>query len=358
MKKPSLYSSSKRSGSSDSPFSGKKRYGDKPDPPETGAKKAPDDTVPDSGLRRFYQKYDKIVLVSFGVAMALFAILVYSLTVPEPFSLTQRDIDMAVLHSLENQVAEPSEESIAYEIIRPSIVRVRRVERVEVGESTGGDERSEQSGGEDAIPDSSGSNDSNEQGVIPDSLRNGDRLHEDIDRSVGTGVVIVDDGTILTNLHVISGSARTIVEFADGTESEADVVGVQPENDLAVIKARELPDDLVPATIRSTSGLRLGDHVVAVGYPFGIGPSVTSGVISGLGRQYVTASGEQVMSNLIQFDAAANPGNSGGPLITREGEVIGIVTAILNTSGQRTFIGIGFAVPIENAASGAGSSPF
>ena len=115
---------------------------------------------------------------------------------------------------------------------------------------------------------------------------------------------------------------------------------------------------MMPAVMRSTSGLQPGDPVVAVGFPFGIGPSVSSGVISGLRRDYVSPEGKRVLTNLIQFDAAVNPGNSGGPLVTLDGEVIGIVTGLLNPSEQRVFIGIGFAVPIENAASAIGLSPF
>jgi S1-C subfamily serine protease len=175
---------------------------------------------------------------------------------------------------------------------------------------------------------------------------------------VGTGVVIMENGTILTNLHVVSGAEKIGVVFFDGTESEATVVSVQPENDLAVLRARSLPDDLVPATLRSTADLAPGDHVVVVGYPFGIGPTVTAGVVSGLQQEYRAPGGERSLSNLIQFDAAANPGNSGGPLVTADGEVVGIVTAIFNPTEQRVFVGIGFAVPIESAASAAGLSPF
>jgi S1-C subfamily serine protease len=174
----------------------------------------------------------------------------------------------------------------------------------------------------------------------------------------GTGVVIVDTGIILTNLHVVTGSKALKVVFSDGTESDAVVTGVQPEHDLAVLQAKTIPDDLAAATLRSTQGLRPGDPVVAVGFPFGIGPSVSAGVISGLGREYQNADGKRILSNLIQFDAAVNPGNSGGPLITPEGEVIGIVTGLLNPTEQRVFIGIGFAVPIENAAGAVGLSPF
>ncbi len=182
--------------------------------------------------------------------------------------------------------------------------------------------------------------------------------HGEDGRSVGTGVVVVDNGLILTNLHVVAGAQRITVSFADGSESEADLVNLQPENDLAVLRARVVPDDLHAATLRSTADLAPGDEVIAVGFPFGIGPSASQGVVSGLKREFRSPEGERVLSNLIQFDAAANPGNSGGPLVTMDGHVVGIVTAILNPSPQRTFIGIGFAVPIESAAAAAGMPPF
>ena len=180
---------------------------------------------------------------------------------------------------------------------------------------------------------------------------------EDAEGSVGTGVVIVETGVILTNLHVVNGANRIKVTFFDGTESEAEVTGARAEHDLAVLQAKTVPDDLVPATMRSTGGLRPGDPVVAVGFPFGIGPSATSGVVSGLKREY-ESQGKKVLTNLIQFDAAVNPGNSGGPLVTLDGEVVGIVTGLLNPTQQRVFVGIGFAVPIENAAGAAGLTPF
>jgi S1-C subfamily serine protease len=173
-------------------------------------------------------------------------------------------------------------------------------------------------------------------------------------RSVGTGVVIVDKGLILTNLHVVDGAAKITITFADGSQSEARVVNLMPENDLAVLQALTIPDDLHAATMRSTSGLAPGEAVMAVGFPFGIGPSASQGVVSGLKREFRSPEGRRILNNLIQFDAAANPGNSGGPLITMDGHVVGIVTAIMNPNDQRTFIGIGFAVPIENAAAGAG----
>jgi S1-C subfamily serine protease len=228
--------------------------------------------------------------------------------------LTQDDIDKAVLHTLVNKPL-PSMAAKAYEKIRPSVVRVR--------------------------------------GLSPPNAQGQQR-----EIGTGTGVVIVDEGLILTNLHVVMGAPRLQVVFHDGHEAEADVVAVQPENDLAVIKPRSLPDDLQPATLRSTSDLAVGDAVVAVGFPFGIGPTVTAGVVSGLGREFRSPEGERLLTNLIQFDAAANPGSSGGPLVTADGEVVGIVTAILNPTEHRVFVGIGFAVPIENAAAAVGLSPF
>ena len=181
---------------------------------------------------------------------------------------------------------------------------------------------------------------------------------EDEEQGVGTGVVIVDKGVILTNLHVVQSAQTIRLVFADGSMSAASVVGAQPENDLAVLQAHTIPDDLSAATMRSTTDLLPGEPVVAVGFPFGIGPSTSAGVISGLGRSFRSPEGEQEIGNLIQFDAAANPGNSGGPLVTMDGEVVGIVTGILNPTSHRTFVGIGFAVPIESAASAAGLPPF
>jgi S1-C subfamily serine protease len=185
--------------------------------------------------------------------------------------------------------------------------------------------------------------------------KNGD---EHTDRSVGTGVVIMDKGIILTNLHVVEGAQTIKITFSDGLESTASITGLQVENDLAVLQAHKIPDDLMAATLRSTADLAPGDQVMAVGYPFGIGPSASSGVVSGLGRTFRSPEGKQQITNMIQFDAAANPGNSGGPLVTMDGEVIGIVTAIYNPNQQRSFVGIGFAVPIENAAAAVGMPPF
>ncbi|MFO1268389.1 MAG: trypsin-like peptidase domain-containing protein [Rubrivivax sp.] len=257
-----------------------------------------------------------------GLAGALLAVLVSAgmLQLRGHRVVTQDDIDAAVRESIEREPL-PSQAAKAYEAILPSVVRVTGL-------------LSEEDTGE-ASPEKKA-----------------------MDRSLGTGVVIIADGTILTNLHVVWGAKKIRVRFFNGHESDASMVGAMPENDLAVLKAHSLPDDLEPAVMRSTGDLRPGDHVIAVGHPFGIGPSVSYGVVSGLKREFRSPEGEKTLTNLIQFDAAANPGNSGGPLVTMDGQVVGIVTAILNPNEQRTFIGIGFAVPIENAASAAGLPPF
>ena len=235
-------------------------------------------------------------------------------------ALTMEQIDAGIRKSIEESpLVSPA--TRAYDAILPSLVRV-------VGLMTEGDD------GKD------------------------DKDHGSVERGVGSGVVIIDNGTILTNLHVVNGAKKIRVTFMDGSESDAVVVNTQPENDLAVLRASPVPDDLFAATMRSTADLAAGDQVIAVGFPFGIGPSVSSGIVSGLKRQFRSPDGQQMLTNLIQFDAAANPGNSGGPLVTMDGEVVGIVTAILNPNRQRVFIGIGFAVPIENAAGAAGMSPF
>jgi S1-C subfamily serine protease len=230
-----------------------------------------------------------------------------------PKALTQKDIDAAVLRTLTTQNL-PSRAARAAEKIRPAVVRVVAFAK--------------------------------------------DKKGEEVEQGVGTGVVIQDKGIILTNLHVVQAAESIRLVFSDGSESKASIAGVQPQHDLAVLQAHTIPDDLHAATLRSTADLVPGDEVVAVGFPFGIGPSTSAGVISGLGRSFKSPEGTQEIGNLIQFDAAANPGNSGGPLVTMDGEVVGVVTGILNPTRARTFLGIGFAVPIDSAASAAGLPPF
>jgi len=278
-----------------------------------------------SRLKAFAVRHERQLWASALLLFVICGLALNSSTRPVTPVLTMKQIDQAMRKSIEETpLASPAAK--AYDAVIPSVVRV-------VGLMTDGDDGNE----------------------IKDDAKNG---KTPVERGVGTGVVIIDNGTILTNLHVVNGAKRIRVSFMDGTDSDAQLLSVQPENDLAVLRARTIPDDLQAATMRSTADLAPGDRVIAVGFPFGIGPSVSEGVVSGLKREFRSPEGQQTMSNLIQFDAAANPGNSGGPLVTMDGEVVGIVTAILNPSRQRVFIGIGFAVPIENAAAAAGMPPF
>ena len=319
MKKPALYSSAiraRKAGSAAAPGPA----------PSTGARRAPASPVPPAATatspseatpRRagFLKRHDRAVVFVVGVAFALSLLAARDAMRPAPAALTQEDIDEAVLYTMENKTL-PSRAAKAADAVMNSVVRVR-----------GYDEYDEPGGSE-------------------------------LMQGVGSGVVIVDDGTILTNLHVVSGAKRVTVTFSDGSESDVEMLKAYPENDLAVIRAKKIPDDLQPATLGSSSNLRPGDEVVAIGFPFGIGPSTSAGVVSGLDRSFRSPQGKQVMTGLIQFDAAVNPGNSGGPLISMDGEVIGIVTALLNPTPARTFIGIGFAATIEAAGAAVGIAPF
>ena len=313
MKKATLYSNSSRSwkaGRPDStkppdPFEGNDPLRERP-PPQTPSNQ--------TSSRKFNDRLKLPLWVAAGGLFALLLVFWHASLTPSPRRLTQKDIDAAVLRTLETKTL-PSPAAKAYEVIRPSVVRVR---------------------GLDTDPD-------------------GD---DEIEKGVGTGVVILDKGVILTNLHVVARAMLVKVVFADGLESDATVIALKPENDLAVLQAKTIPDDLAAATLRSTRDLTVGDHVVAVGFPFGIGPSVSAGVVSGLEREFRSQEGQRVLTHLIQFDAAANPGNSGGPLVNADGEVVGIVTAILNPTNQGVFVGIGFAVTMESAAAAVGLPPF
>lgn len=322
MPRPALYSSSRTTrrrapeGAASSVFLPGAALGDvlsdankaSTTPPEAPAPNSPATTSPSLVLQ---------LRALWALVLVLALLLATSLWLqqrPAAAHITQKDIDAAVLHTLETTVP-PSAAARAVEAVAPSVVRV-----IGFGRSKNG--------------------------------------KDEVERGVGTGVVIIDKGTILTNLHVVNGASRIGLTFYDGLETTAHVIGIQADNDLAVLQADKVPDDLEAATLRSTQDLRTGDQVVAVGFPFGIGPSSSAGIVSGLQREFSSPEGKRQLSNLIQFDAAANPGNSGGPLITMDGAVVGIVTAILNPTPARTFIGIGFAVPIENAASAVGMPPF
>ena len=284
---------------------------------------------------RLYGRHESKLLVAISVAATLALVGVYELLKPPAQNLTQNDLNAAVNFAIDERGRPPSVASMAYAAIIPSVVRVNGYDPNAAPATPRGG----------ASP--------------PVELPSGEGLEEDFHEqytAVGSGVVIDDEGTILTNLHVVRAAKKLRVVFWDGTESDAAIIGGRSDIDLAIIKPNTLPDDLQPATLASSAGLRPGDEVVAVGFPFGIGPSASAGVVSGLLR-VLEREGEITMRNLIQFDAAANPGNSGGPLVNADGEVVGIVTAILNPSGLRTFAGIAFAATIEAAAGAVEESP-
>ncbi|WBY03468.1 trypsin-like peptidase domain-containing protein [Ramlibacter tataouinensis] len=330
MRRPALYSSSRPA----------------PAQQATAAAQPAPETAQPSPRRQRWRLAARSPAMMWSAIALLAALLAMSLTLhmgPAPRKITQADINAAVLKTLSSQPL-PSEYARAYETIRPSVVRV--VSYVKKGRLK--DEKTARLHAAKPKP----------LGPAQGADRQEADDDEEVEAGVGTGVVIVDKGVILTNLHVVSGADSVKVTFHDGLESSATITGAQPENDLAVLQAAKIPDDMIAATMRSTGDLAPGDKALVVGFPFGIGPSASGGVISGLNRSFRSPEGKQEMTNLIQFDAAANPGNSGGPLVTMEGEVVGIVTAILNPTPARTFLGIGFAVPIENAAQAAGLPPF
>lgn len=339
MKKAPLYSRSRQPA----------RLADSPVTPETmpaSDMPAPVSAAPSTRGGRFKARlvrHERQLWASAVLMLLVAALALNAGMAPRTPALTMAQIDAAMRKSIVEKPL-PSPVAAAYDAIIPSVVRV-------VGLMTEGDDGADVDDDKAPKDEKTASKDTKE----PKPLKS---PHGPVERGIGTGVVIIDNGTILTNLHVINGAKRIKVTFMDGTDSEAVVVSTQPENDLAVLRAKTIPDDLEAATLRSTADLAPGDQVMAVGFPFGIGPSASSGVVSGLKREFRSPEGKQTLSNLIQFDAAANPGNSGGPLVTMDGEVVGIVTAILNPSHQRTFIGIGFAIPIENAAAAVGMPPF
>lgn len=284
----------------------------------------------------FASKHRTKLAIAASVLITLLLVGAWQLVQPAAQRLTQNDINEAVNFAIDERPRPPSVASMAYAAVIPSVVRVNGYD-----------------------PDSATSVPDGQQAEPPIENPPAGEVQEDFHEkytAVGTGVVIDDQGTILTNLHVARAAGRLRVEFFDGTEADARIVGARPELDLAIIMPNRIPDDLRPAVLGSSADLRPGDDVVAIGFPFGIGPSASAGVVSGLLRVF-EQEGQPSMRNLIQFDAAANPGNSGGPLVNANGEVVGIVTAILNPSGIRTFAGIAFAATIEDAGGAVEESP-
>ncbi len=264
-------------------------------------------------LLRFRTYIKRTVPFASGIVTAFAALVLYNVFVPGPQPLTTNQVNDSIAQALASVTPPPPFSAYVYQIIQPSLVFIQ-VEG----------------------PDSEG----------------------EVGHGLGSGVVVTEQGDILTSLHVIANASDIKLTFADGSQSGAQVVARQPENDIAVLRATEPPGLLVPAVLGNPNALRVGDEAFVVGNPLGLYSSMSAGVISGLDRSFKPLDGGQRLHDLIQIDAAVNPGNSGGPLLNRHGHVVGIVTALVNPTEQDVFIGIGFAVPITVAASAAGSLPY
>jgi S1-C subfamily serine protease len=263
--------------------------------------------------RRASASLRSFALVGVGIASALIAMFIFSVLNPGPPRLTKQDVNNVVASAMASATPRPPAAVGVYEVIAPSIVHIATRFMSDAGT---------------------------------------------VEHGRGTGVVLDQRGTILTSLHVVRSSLETKVTFADGTQSAAVQIAAQQEKDIAVLRTIQPPAGLVPATLGNPRLMRPGDEAVVVGDPFGLSNTVTVGAISGLDRIFNPPNGGPAMTGLIQFDAAVNPGNSGGPLLNSAGEVIGIVTGLVNPTKEDVFIGIGFAVPIDTAASAAGSPPY
>ena len=264
-------------------------------------------------LQRMRTRAGSALLFASGVLAALVAFLLYNLLVPGPQPLTPQQVNDTVTQVLASATPPPAFSARVYQAIQPSLVLIQTQAPGENGEEANG---------------------------------------------LGSGVLINDSGDILTSLHVVADAADIQLTFADGTQSIAQVTATQPENDIAVLSASQLPGLVVPATLGSPGAMRVGDEAFAVGNPFGLYSSMSAGVISGFERSFQPPDSDQRLEGLIQIDAAVNPGNSGGPLLNRNGQVIGIVVGIVNPTEQEVFIGIGFAVPIKVAVGAMGSLPY
>ena len=253
-----------------------------------------------------------------GMVATLAALLLYTYFVPAPAPLTLEDVNDSVVEAMASATPPPAYSSIAYQVILPSLVFI---ETHAPGEE-------------------------NEDGQYEEAS------------GLGSGVVINADGEVLTSLHVVTNSTSITLTFADGSQAGARIVAEQPENDIAVLRPNRMPGILVPAVLGNPYAMNIGDEAYAVGHPYGLYASMSTGVISGFERTFRIQNSDQRLEGLIQIDAAVNPGNSGGPLLNRYGQVVGIVTGLANPTDETFFVGIGFAVPIDVAGGAAGLPPY
>ena len=262
--------------------------------------------------QRFRKSLRGVVLFALGVAAALVGLWMYHLVSPGPHQLTTNDVRTAVNQVLASATPPAPFSEGVYQIIQPSLVLIQ-------SQSPGTDGKT--------------------------------------DDSLGTGTIIDAGGDILTSLHVVANATDIQVTFADGTQSSASVANQQTDNDIAVLKADKLPAQVIPATLGNPNAMHIGDEAYVVGNPYGLYSSMSAGVISGFNRTFQPTNSNLNLKGLIQIDAAVNPGNSGGPLLNRYGEVIGIVEGLVNPTNQDFFVGIGFAIPINVAGGAAGLPP-
>jgi S1-C subfamily serine protease len=274
-----------------------------------------------------------------GIAAALVAVMLYGAMVPGAQPLTQQDVNTRIARALASVTPAPALSQRAYQAVQASLVLV--VAQVPGGSATPG---------LSPLPGSSAAPGGN---ATPSSTPPpaGTSTAEG---SLGSGVVVDASGDILTCLHVVANATSIEVTFADGTKSPAAIQATQPQNDIAVLRATKPPAHLVPAVLGNPRSMQVGSEAYVLGSPFGLTGSISSGIVSALNRSFQLPNNGPLLTGLIQVDAAVNPGSSGGPLVNRAGQVVGIVSALINPTNQGVFIGIGLAVPIDVAGGAAG----
>jgi S1-C subfamily serine protease len=274
-----------------------------------------------------------------GIAAALVAVMLYGAMVPGAAPLTPQDVNTRISQALASVTPAPALSQHAYQAVQASLVLV--VAQVPGGSTTPGNSAIP---GTSAVPGGNATpSDTPPPLGVPAA-----------DGSLGSGVVVDASGDILTCLHVVANATSIEVTFADGTKSPATVQATQPQNDIAVLRATQPPATIVPAVLGSPRSMQVGSEAFVLGSPVGLTGSISSGIVSGLNRSFQLPNNGPLLTGLIQVDAAVNPGSSGGPLVNRAGQVVGIVSALINPTNQGVFIGIGLAVPIDVAGGAAG----
>ncbi len=264
-------------------------------------------------LRRLGIFLQRLLPYAATILVTLLALVIYTLFIPKTQPITQNDVNNSISQAMASATPPPAFSETVYQIIQPSLVLIE-------AKTTNADQTQ------------------------------GSRL--------GSGVIIDANADILTSLHVVTDTVDVQVYYADGSQTTAQIAKAQPDIDIAVLHPAQPPALVVPAVMGNPNALRVGDEAYVVGNPFGLYSSMSAGVISGLNRTFQPTDSKVELHGMIQIDAAVNPGNSGGPLLNRYGQVVGIVTGITNPTNQDFFVGIGFAVPITVAGGAAGAPQY